>query len=555
MSTLTLNAVDVPIMLQRNTWHCVVFSFDSGLITKVYLDGSEIFSTPRLSGYTFGKATTERQMEVGGWDGVLDDFTIYDKALTSAEVREIYDAEKPKEFIVEVSQPHYAGDLVPNDHTVSASGGTVSSSLSLPSNTQWEFSSDADWITKSGAQTGSGSTSVSLQIQANPSVYDRTAMVNVGAAEMKVTQQGRLVTLNNRAGTFGTDGGSGTIQVSAEAGASWEAKANVDWVVIAAGATGSGAGTVFYVVSPFVGGAPSRTALLNIAGIEYVVSQSGYTISISPSVETISGNGGKGIVNVNANIEAVWNAIVLEPWISIIGKQDGIGNGVLEYVITPNKSGTIRTGTIVIGGQVMTVSQPPNVESDSEAETQLQAAVAEVAQERLSHAQTKAELSSALADAEVKINQGRDEVVNAPGNYGLISIVDADEQAKNRLETGRNEVISSPENYGLISIVDADEQAKNRLETGRNEVISSPENYGLAKLEIVESETATPHTSGWYYQPQWGWIWSSTETFPFLYRSSSGDLPAGWLYFKEGSGPPALFYSFPEEKWVTLSFD
>jgi hypothetical protein len=63
-------------------------------------------------------------------------------------------------------------------------------------------------------------------------------------------------------------------------------------------------------------------------------------------------------------------------------------------------------------------------------------------------------------------------------------------------------------------------------------------NFGLAPLSNLTATGATPHTNGWYYQPEWGWVWTNANVFPYVYRSSLGDKQAGWLYFREGSAPP-----------------
>ena len=63
---------------------------------------------------------------------------------------------------------------------------------------------------------------------------------------------------------------------------------------------------------------------------------------------------------------------------------------------------------------------------------------------------------------------------------------------------------------------------------------------------------ATPHTYGWYFQPDWGWIWTSEKTFPYVYLAGGNGEGAGWLMFREGSADPVYFYSFAEKKWVTL---
>ncbi|MBU63788.1 MAG: hypothetical protein CMI26_14955 [Opitutae bacterium] len=63
---------------------------------------------------------------------------------------------------------------------------------------------------------------------------------------------------------------------------------------------------------------------------------------------------------------------------------------------------------------------------------------------------------------------------------------------------------------------------------------------------------ATPHTYGWYFQPDWGWIWTAEKTFPYVYMAGSSGKTAGWLMFREGSAAPVYFYSFAQKKWVTL---
>jgi Skp family chaperone for outer membrane proteins len=86
------------------------------------------------------------------------------------------------------------------------------------------------------------------------------------------------------------------------------------------------------------------------------------------------------------------------------------------------------------------------------------------------------------------------------------------------------------------------------------EVIATLNAVDLATA-IAEAELTTgttPHTNGWYYQPDWGWIWTDAKTFPYVYRSSSGGNQEGWLYFREGSASPIYFYSYEESKWVTL---
>ena len=57
-----------------------------------------------------------------------------------------------------------------------------------------------------------------------------------------------------------------------------------------------------------------------------------------------------------------------------------------------------------------------------------------------------------------------------------------------------------------------------------------------------------PYTSGWYYTPEDGWMWTNSEVFPFIYRSSD----SSWLYFY-GRDEGSLFYDYKNKSFVPLS--
>lgn len=61
-----------------------------------------------------------------------------------------------------------------------------------------------------------------------------------------------------------------------------------------------------------------------------------------------------------------------------------------------------------------------------------------------------------------------------------------------------------------------------------------------------------PYTFGWYFQPDWGWMWTSPRTFPYVYRHSFEEGVSGWLYFQAGSSTTLSFYSYSDRKWVKL---
>ena len=72
---------------------------------------------------------------------------------------------------------------------------------------------------------------------------------------------------------FSAQNGSGEVAVSTQNGCSWTAQSNADWIGITSGNSGSGPGTVKYLVQSNSGVA-SRTGTLTIAGQQFAVSQS-----------------------------------------------------------------------------------------------------------------------------------------------------------------------------------------------------------------------------------------------------------------------------------------
>ena len=90
------------------------------------------------------------------------------------------------------------------------------------------------------------------------------------------------------------------------------------------------------------------------------------------------------------------------------------------------------------------------------------------------------------------------------------------------------------------------------LPAGIETVLAKPLAYGLAPIEELTASGATPHTNGWYYQPDWGWIWTNAKTFPYVYRASKGNIKGGWLYFQSGSANPIRYYDYNTQAWIDL---
>jgi len=75
-----------------------------------------------------------------------------------------------------------------------------------------------------------------------------------------------VASLNPSSATAAAAGGTGTIPVTAPTGCAWTAVSNVTWIAIASGASGSGNGTVGYMVAAATGAAVVRVNLFGVPG-------------------------------------------------------------------------------------------------------------------------------------------------------------------------------------------------------------------------------------------------------------------------------------------------
>ena len=78
--------------------------------------------------------------------------------------------------------------------------------------------------------------------------------------------------------------------------------------------------------------------------------------SLSQTTQNISGSGGSGSFTVNAAGSCNWTAVPSAGFITITSGANGTGNGTVTFSVASN-SGPQRSATIVVGGQIFTVTQ------------------------------------------------------------------------------------------------------------------------------------------------------------------------------------------------------
>ncbi len=188
-------------------------------------------------------------------------------------------------------------------------------------------------------------------------VYTGQAVFNRTASAMTVpvilTVQG-TTSLNPTSANAVAAGGPASVAVTASG--SWTAVSNAPWIVITAGASGTGNGTVNYSVSP-IDSTNQRVGTMTIAGQTFTVTQAGASFTLNPTSANLPVAGGPGTVSVTSTSPNVaWTAVSNSPFITVTSGANGMGNGAVGYSVAAN-GGSGRSGSLTIAGQTFSITQ------------------------------------------------------------------------------------------------------------------------------------------------------------------------------------------------------
>ena len=241
-----------------------------------------------------------------------------------------------------------------------APGGTGTITITSFEGCAWTASSDVSWIVI--ARSGTGSGSVGFTVAPNTGAV-RTGRVFVGDASIAIVQTGlpggsptcpQPVSINPTSQSVTAAGGNVNVAVSTAAGCPWGATSHASFITITAGVSGSGNGTVTLSVARNTGGA--RTGTATIGGQTFMVNQACPAL-ISPTSRAV----GAGVytqqtVVVTTIGGCTWTATSHASWLTITSGAGGSGSGQVTYDVAAN-SGAVRTGTLTIADQTLTVTQ------------------------------------------------------------------------------------------------------------------------------------------------------------------------------------------------------
>ncbi len=245
--------------------------------------------------------------------------------------------------------------LSPDSASVPGGGGTVPVTVTTGAGCAWTAASNDPWIAIASATPSSGNGTVQLTVAATTGP-NRSGTATIAGRTFTVNQgQGCTFSINPASTSIDAGGGQGSFDVQGDTGCAWSANKDADWLTIAAGATGSGNGTVRFAAAANSG--PARTATITVGGKTFTVTQAaGCSYSLSSSSASVPGEGGTGSVGVTAGSACAWTAASNADWISITGGSRGSGNGTVSFSAAAH-TGAPRSGTLTVAGQTFTINQ------------------------------------------------------------------------------------------------------------------------------------------------------------------------------------------------------
>ncbi|MBV9506775.1 MAG: hypothetical protein JO323_17415 [Acidobacteriia bacterium] len=211
--------------------------------------------------------------------------------------------------------------------------------------------------------SGSSTLTITAGAQVAPGTYHITATASGGGltqtVPLTVTVAAKCsYSLSQTTAQEPSLAGSYFVSLTATPGCTWMASSNVSWLSITAGASGAGSGNVSFSLTANTA-ATARQAVLTIAGMPLMVTQSASLFSLSAASATVSAGGGAGsFVLLAPSAGAAWTAKSNASWITLTSAVSGAGNATVTYSVAANAQTAFRTGTLTVGGLTFTVTQP-----------------------------------------------------------------------------------------------------------------------------------------------------------------------------------------------------
>ena len=346
--------------LKQGKWHMLTVTSNGSKMT-MYLDGEDIGTMALAGGYDYFCLDSWCAYGNGG-KIVFDDIKTFTSCLTTDQINEIYNIEKPLKRTLMITQGIAPATL--SDTTIEYSSKRTSKtvSLSLPApNIAWTAESQVDWITPSPS-SGTGPAEITLTIAKNPETSDRTGVIVIGGIPVTIHQRRAGITVPYDVIVADYDGETMYVPIDADDDEThWIVEDYPDDWMYVIDEDGYGSMDMEFDVDEMGQGVSlsARVGAITVSGQKFYVVQRDYVPEIESHAVTSRWNTAGGSIQVTTGygIE-YWEAVSDSDWITIAeGCDSGVGSGAVTYTLDENDTGKDRVGRIIIAGEVCFITQ------------------------------------------------------------------------------------------------------------------------------------------------------------------------------------------------------
>jgi hypothetical protein len=266
-------------------------------------------------------------------------------------------------------------ELSPTTTDFTKDGGSGTFTVDTADGCAWTARSDAGWIVIAGDGTGSGPKTVSYSVARNNDTSSRTGTIALGDRRLSVRQSGDAGACQYSVAPVLFNpcmpAGTATATITTSASCPWTAASNVPWLNVS---SASGAGTASISLAYTENYDAPREGVVMVrwptptAGQNIRVQQAGCRYAVSRTSIDMPAAGGSATFDVIQQSDpltcgsatqdrCVWTARSEVPWITITTSMPRSGDNPVAFAVTANDSLSMRTGTILVRDQVVTVVQ------------------------------------------------------------------------------------------------------------------------------------------------------------------------------------------------------
>ncbi|HMJ92110.1 MAG TPA: BACON domain-containing carbohydrate-binding protein, partial [Candidatus Acidoferrum sp.] len=245
-------------------------------------------------------------------------------------------------------------------HTIGGESGSVTVNASSTS-CAWTIVNPNSWITiPPPSMSGTGTVTFTYSVTNNAGGQQRVGSFTVNGASFTVIQAGVpcIFALSTNAANYGAGGFSGSVDVTAGSGCSWDIFNTNSWITIQPPLINrTNNGTVNYSADPNIVGFP-RTGVVTIAGESFTVTQAAAQcfLSIATNNASHSNGPGTGSVVVSAVSGCTWTVENNNSWIEFT-TTSFTNSGSASYTVLTNSAITSRTGVVTVAGHEFRIIQ------------------------------------------------------------------------------------------------------------------------------------------------------------------------------------------------------